>query len=203
MRGMATRYEICLSGSGGQGLILAGIILAEAAGIYEGKYVAQTQSYGPEARGGASKAEVVISDEEIDYPMATRLDLLLAMNQKSSDSFYFDLKPEGTLVVDSTFVTQIPTTKAIRIPFTQLARKELGREMVANIIALGALATLSKVVSFKSLEAAVLARVPHGTEELNTRALQIGAREARAILKRREPEAMKGHGPDHEDTPYE
>ena len=97
---MAKRYEICLSGSGGQGLILAGIILAEAAGVYEGKHVAQSQSYGPEARGGASKAEVIISDGEIDYPMATRLDLLLAMNQKSSDSFYFDLKPEGTLVVD-------------------------------------------------------------------------------------------------------
>ena len=78
---MAERYEICLSGSGGQGLILAGIILAEAAGVHEGKHVAQSQSYGPEARGGASKAEVVISDEEIDYPMATRLDLLLAMNR--------------------------------------------------------------------------------------------------------------------------
>ena len=77
------RYEIRLAGSGGQGLILAGVILAEAAGIYDGKFVCQTQSYGPEARGGASKAEVVISDEEIDYPKAIRPDVLLAMNQKS------------------------------------------------------------------------------------------------------------------------
>jgi len=184
---LGERYEICLSGSGGQGLILAGIILAEAAGVYESKHVAQSQSYGPEARGGASKAEVIISNEEIDYPMATRLDLLLAMNQKSSDSFYFDLKPEGTLVVDSTFVSQTPTTKAICIPFTEIARKELGREMVANIIALGALVTLTKVVSLKSLEAAVL----------------LGSKAAKAILKERAPEAIQGHGPNHEDTPYE
>jgi 2-oxoglutarate ferredoxin oxidoreductase subunit gamma len=186
---MGKRYEICLSGSGGQGLILAGIILAEAAGVYGNKYVAQTQSYGPEARGGASKA--------------TRLDLLLAMNQKSSDSFYFDLKPEGTLVVDSTFVSQTPTTKAVCIPFTEIARKELGREMVANIIALAALATLTKVVSLKSLEAAVLARVPKGTEELNRKALQLGSKAAKAILKERKPESIQGHGPNHEDTAYE
>ena len=200
---MGKRYEIRLSGSGGQGLILAGIILAEAAGVYDGKYVAQTQSYGPEARGGASKAEVVLSDEEIDYPMATRPDLLLAMNQSSCDAYYYDMKPEGMLVVDSTFVTNTPTTKAIRIPFTQLARKELGREMVANIVALGALATLTNMVSPQALETAVLARVPSGTEELNRRALQLGSRKAREILEERQPETMRGHGPDHEAAPYE
>jgi len=74
-----------------------GIILAEAIGIYDGKYVAQTQSYGPEARGGSSKSEVIVSDEEIDYPKAMELDLLLAMNQKSCDDFYPDLRPEGLL----------------------------------------------------------------------------------------------------------
>jgi 2-oxoglutarate ferredoxin oxidoreductase subunit gamma len=200
---MGKRYEIRLSGSGGQGLILAGIILAEAAGVYDGKYVAQTQSYGPEARGGASKAEVVISDEEIDYPMATRPDLLLAMNQSSCDAYYYDMKPEGMLVVDSTFVTNTPTTKAIRIPFTQLARKELGREMVANIVALGALATLTSMVSPQALETAVLARVPPGTEDLNRRALQLGSHKAREILEERQPETMRGHGPDHEAAPYE
>src|SRR4030042_4909584 len=99
---MPYRYEIRLGGSGGQGIILMGIILAEAIGIYEGKSVAQTQSYGPEARGGSSKSEVVISDEEIDYPKAMKPDLLLAMNQKSCDDFYPDLKPDGMLIVDST-----------------------------------------------------------------------------------------------------
>lgn len=178
-----TRYEIRLSGSGGQGLIVAGIILAEASGIYDGKFVCQTQSYGPEARGGASKSEVVISDEEIDYPKAVKPDLLLAMSQRSCDAFFFDLKPNGILIVDSTFVKQLPTNIAMGIPFTQLAREKLGREMVANIIALGALATISGVVSLNSLEAAVLNRVPAGTEQLNKSALAQGIEAAKLVLQ--------------------
>jgi 2-oxoglutarate ferredoxin oxidoreductase subunit gamma len=183
---MAQRYEVRLSGSGGQGLIIAGIILAEAAGIYDGKYVCQTQSYGPEARGGASKAEVVISDEEIDYPKAIKPDLLLAMNQKSCDSFFFDLKPNGILIVDSTLVKQLPTTRAIAIPFTQIARNELKKEMVANIIALGALTKLTGIVSLKSLETAVLNRVPPGTQELNKSALEAGIEAAKRYSEERE-----------------
>lgn len=180
---MAERFEVRLSGSGGQGLIIAGIILAEAAGIYDGKHVCQTQSYGPEARGGASKAEVVISNEEIDYPKAIKPDILLAMNQKSCDSYLFDLKPKGTLIVDSTFVRQLPTTRAICIPFTQIARAELGKEMVANIIALGALTKITGIVSLKSLEAAVLNRIPPGTEELNKKALKAGIEAAKRYLE--------------------
>lgn len=180
---MSERYELRLSGSGGQGLIIAGIILAEAAGIYDGKYVCQTQSYGPEARGGASKAEVVISEDEIDYPKAIKPDLLLAMNQKACDSYFFDLKPNGTLIVDSTFVKQVPTTRVISIPFTQIARAQLQKEMVANIVALGALARLTGVVSLKSLEAAVLSRVPPGTEELNKKALQAGIDAAKSYME--------------------
>jgi 2-oxoglutarate ferredoxin oxidoreductase subunit gamma len=171
---MSYRYDIRLSGSGGQGLILIGIILAEAAGIYDGKYVAQTQSYGPEARGGSSKAEVVISDQEIDYPKALKLDVLLAMNQKSCDDYYMDLKPQGILIVDSTFVTQVPSVKAYRVPFTRIAREKFNREMVANIVALGALTKLSAIVSPKAVEMAVLARVPKGTEKLNRDALKAG-----------------------------
>lgn len=180
---MAQRYEVRLSGSGGQGLIVAGIILAEAVGIYDGKYVCQTQSYGPEARGGASKAEVVISDEEIDYPKAIKPDLLLAMNQKACDSYFFDLKPNGILIVDSTFVKQLPTTRAISIPFTQIARTELQKEMAANIVALGALAKLTEIVSLKSLETAVLKRVPPGTQELNKKALEAGIEAAKRYME--------------------
>jgi 2-oxoglutarate ferredoxin oxidoreductase subunit gamma len=176
---MGSRYEIRLSGSGGQGLILMGIILAEAIGIYDGKYVAQTQSYGPEARGGSSKSEVIVSDEEIDYPKAMSLDLLLAMNQKSCDEFYPDLKPDGLLIVDSTFVTQIPSPKAFQVPFTRIAREKFKREVVANIIALGALSQLSPIVSAKAVESAVLARVPKGTEKLNRDALRAGMNAAK------------------------
>jgi 2-oxoglutarate ferredoxin oxidoreductase subunit gamma len=190
------RYEIRLSGSGGQGLIIAGIILAEAAGIYDGKFVCQTQSYGPEARGGASKAEVVISDEGIDYPKAIKPDLLLAMNQKSCDVYFFDLKPTGLLIVDSTYVKQLPTTRAVEIPFTQIAREKLGSELVANVIALGALATLSGVVSLKSLEAAVLARVPPGTEELNRKAVEAGIEAAKTYLQEKESQEPDAHSID-------
>jgi 2-oxoglutarate ferredoxin oxidoreductase subunit gamma len=180
---MSYRYEIRLSGSGGQGLILMGIILAEAVGIYDGKFVAQTQSYGPEARGGSSKAEVVVSDEEIDYPKAMKPDLLLAMNQKSCDEFYPELKPDGILIVDSTFVRQIPTPKAFQIPFTRIAREKFKREVVANIIALGALTQLTPMVSAKAVEAAVLARVPKGTETLNRDALKAGMAAAKRAKK--------------------
>jgi 2-oxoglutarate ferredoxin oxidoreductase subunit gamma len=180
---MGFRYEIRLSGSGGQGLILMGIILAEAVGIYDGRYVAQTQSYGPEARGGSSKSEVIVSDEEIDYPKAMKLDLLLAMNQRSCDDFYQDLKPEGLLIVDSTFVTQIPTSKAFQIPFTRIAREKFKKEVVANIIALGALTQLTPIVSPKAMESAVLARVPKGTEKLNRDALRAGIAAAKRAKK--------------------
>ncbi len=182
---MGFRYEIRLSGSGGQGLILMGIILAEAVGIYEGSYVAQTQSYGPEARGGSSKSEVIVSDEEIDYPKAMKIDLLLAMNQKSCDDFFSDLKPEGLLIVDSTFVSQIPVAKSFQIPFTRIAREKFKREVVANIIALGALTQLTPIVSPKAMESAVLARVPKGTEKLNRDALRAGIAAAKRAKKER------------------
>lgn len=180
---MGYRYDIRLSGSGGQGLILMGIILAEAIGIHDGKFVAQTQSYGPEARGGSSKAEVVVSDQEIDYPKALRLDLLLAMNQKSCDDYYMDLKPKGILIVDSTFVTQVPVPRVYRIPFTLIARDKFKKEMVANIIALGAISELTPIVSARAIEAAVLARVPKGTEKLNRDALRTGISVAKKVEK--------------------
>ena len=176
---MSNRYEIRLAGSGGQGLILAGIILAEAAGVYDGKFVCQTQSYGPEARGGASKAEVVISDAPIDYPKAIQPDVLLALNQKSLEAFSSDLKPGGLLLVDADLVKEAPAGRVLALPFTRIAR-DLGRAMAANIVALGALAQLTGAVSLESLTAAVLARVPKGTEDLNRQALAAGVAAAKA-----------------------
>jgi 2-oxoglutarate ferredoxin oxidoreductase subunit gamma len=175
------RYEIRFSGTGGQGIITAAIVLAEAAGVYDGKFVCQTQSYGPEARGGVSKAEVVISSKVIDYPLAMKPDLLLAMNQASCDTYFLDLKPDGLLVVDSTLVTQIPTSRAVAIPFTDIAQTKIGKVLVANMVALGAVGRLSQVVSLKKLEAALLARVPKGTEKINRQALQAGIKAAQQV----------------------
>jgi len=177
------RYEIRLSGSGGQGLILIGIILAEAMGLYEGLHVVQTQSYGPEARGGSSKSEVVVSDEEIDYPKPQKVDLLLAMNQASCDLYFRDLKEDGMLVVDTTFVRQVPNPRAVRVPMTKLAKEVLGRDIVANIVALGVLSEVTDLVKVESLEAALLRRVPKGTEDINRKALHLGREEARKALR--------------------
>ncbi len=175
------RYEIRFSGSGGQGIITAAVVLADALGSFDNKYVCQTQSYGPEARGGKSKAEVVISSSPIDYPKALEVDLLLAMTQTACDAYFFDIKPEGLLVVDSGLVEQLPTSRAVSIPFTHIARKEIGRELVANMVALGAVGYLSNQVGLGSLEKALLARVPKGTEKMNSEALQAGIEAARKI----------------------
>ena len=175
------RYEIRFSGSGGQGIITAAVVLADAVGTLDGKYVCQTQSYGPEARGGKSKALVVISDEPIDYPKAMHIDLLLAMTQASCDAYFFDIKPDGLLVVDATLVEQLPTSRAVAIPFTQIARKDIGRELVANMVALGSVAYLCGQVNLKNLEQRLLSRVPKGTENMNREALQAGIEEARKV----------------------
>ncbi|MBN2227766.1 MAG: 2-oxoacid:acceptor oxidoreductase family protein [candidate division Zixibacteria bacterium] len=180
----ADRYEIRLSGSGGQGLILAGVILAEGVGIGDGKNVVQTQSYGPEARGGASRADVVISEGEIYYPKTMKLDMLLALTQEACDKYYPDMQENGTLIVDSTLVTQVPTKKYYGLPFTRLAREEIGIVMVANVIALGAIAELTGIVSKDAIRDAVLARAPRGTEEKNKRALELGMSEARKIKRK-------------------
>lgn len=177
----ASRYEVRFSGSGGQGLITAAVIFAEAAGVYGGKYVCQTQSYGPEARGGKSKAEVVISDQPIDYPKAVELNLLLAMNQAACDAYFFDLRPEGLLVVDSSLVEQLPTSRVIAIPFTEIARDEIGKVMVANMVALGAIGILSGQVSVTDLELSLLTRIPAGTEKMNINALHRGVEEGSKI----------------------
>ena len=175
------RYEIRFSGSGGQGIITLAVIFAEAVGVYSGKYVCQTQSYGPEARGGKSKAEVVVSNNPIDYPAALGLDLLLAMNQAACDAYFFDLNSDGILVIDNGLVEQAPTSRVAALPFTRIAREEIGREMTANMVALGAVGCLSGQVDPALLEKVMLSRIPVGTEEMNAAAFRRGVEEAGKI----------------------
>ena len=169
------KQELRLSGTGGQGLILAGIILAEAA-LLDGKLAIQSQSYGPEARGGSSKSEVMISEEAIHFHKVTEPNLLLAMSQEAANKYSTDLSPESILVTDSLFVSKLParTGKVYELPITHSAKEILGYALFANIIALGALVKITKIVSEESLVKAVLNRVPKGTEEVNKQALQIG-----------------------------
>lgn len=159
-------------------MILAGIILAEAAGIFEDKNVAQTQSYGPEARGGASRSDVVICEGEIDYPKAERLDLLLALTQESYDKYIAFLKKDGILITDSDRVmiheSENHNIKIYPLPLSKVAREQVGREIVTNIVSLAAIAEASKIVSRDSLEKAVLKNIPKGTESINKKALEAG-----------------------------
>ena len=180
---MASRYEIRLSGEGGQGLVLAGKILAEAAAIYDDRNATQSQSYGPEARGGASKSEVIISDGEIDYPKAENLDMLLALTQEALDKYHQELRSGGLLVVDSDAISRMPEGdwRVVRVPLARLAREKLGKAVVANIIALGLIVRLSKVVTEGAAEQAILARVPRGTEELNRQAYRLGLESAEEV----------------------
>lgn len=177
----AQRYEIRFSGSGGQGIITLAVIFADAVGVYSGKYVCQTQSYGPQARGGTSKAEVVISNKPIDYPKALGLDLLLAMNQAACDAYFFDLNSDGILVIDKGLVEQSPTSRVVALPFTQIAREEIGQEMVANMVALGTVGCLSGQVDPMLLQKALLSRIPAGSEKINAAAFQRGVEEAKKI----------------------
>ena len=176
------RKEIRLAGSGGQGLITAGIILAEAA-ILDGRNVVQSQSYGPEARGGASKAEVIISDREIYYPKTNNPDILLAMNQESCDKYFQDLKPNGVFIVDTTFINSIPTTNAYQLPITKETVKALKKELFANIVALGVLTEITSIVSKRNITKAVLNRVPEAFKEQNEKALKLGFKIGKKALK--------------------
>jgi 2-oxoglutarate ferredoxin oxidoreductase subunit gamma len=178
------KTEVRLAGSGGQGLITAGIILAEAA-ILDGRNVVQSQSYGPEARGGASRAEVIIANGPIYYPKATWVDILLVMSQKASDQYSFNLKPEGIFIVDSTYVTQIPTSSALAIPISAQTREKFGKELFSNIVALGVICEATRVVTPKALQAAVSDRVPPGTEKLNLKALTFGYKLAQEAQQER------------------
>lgn len=180
-RELEDRYEIRLAGEGGQGMILAGVILAEAAAVYDGLNAVQTQSYGPEARGGASGSEVIIAQGDIDYPKATDADLLLCMSQEACDKYYEHVKDEGLIVVDSCNVSRVPSQRALSVPITDLAEKATGRRITASIAALGFLAGLTGVVSRQALEKAVSDRVPDGTEAMNLKALAAGYAEAERL----------------------
>ncbi|MBC7241260.1 MAG: 2-oxoacid:acceptor oxidoreductase family protein [Anaerolineae bacterium] len=179
-----------LAGKGGQGMILAGRILAEAVALYDGRNAVQTQDYGPEARGGASKSEVIISDGEIYYPKVMNADLLVCMSQEASDRYYYDLKRDGLLIIDSTNVERSPTTRVVAVPITELAVKATGREITAAMVALGLICGLTKIVSEESLEKAIRSLVPKGTEELNVKAMRAGLEEAKRLLEAGLPVAL-------------
>ncbi len=173
--------NVRLAGTGGQGLILAGLILAEAAARSHGKNVVQTNSYGPEARGGASKSDVIISDEVIYNPKPETIDVLLVLSQAACDKYCGELSPGGAVVFDSSGVVPPPGLKAMGADVTGIAVRELSNEIVANVVALGVLAGAFGLVSAEAVESAVLARVPAKAKDLNLKAVRRGIEEGRRI----------------------
>ena len=175
------RIEIRLAGSGGQGVVLAGVILAEAA-ILSGKNAAQSQAYGPQSRGGASRADVVIAQDAIGFPQAQSLDVLLALTREACERYSPDLRAGGLLVVDAGAGTDPPAGdwRVHALPIAETAAREVGNAIATNMVALGVLGGLTGVVGAEALERAIAARVPARSRELNLRALAAGLRLAGA-----------------------
>lgn len=174
---MRDSLQIRLSGSGGQGLITAGVILAEAA-LRDGKEVVQTQMYGPSARLGASRSEVIISDHEIAYPEVTDLDFLLCMSQEAFEKYVPQANADTRILVDATRVGVDPVQsdhpeRLWEVRITGVAQ-ELGNKVVANVVALGVLNASEQIVAPESLRAAVRRRVPDRFRALNEEALDAG-----------------------------
>ena len=156
--GKKAKYEIRIAGSGGQGIILAGIMLAEAA-LLDDIYVAQSQSYSPETRGGNSIAEVILSDIEIDYPRALELDLLVALTQDACDRNLPDVKEEGLVIVDSDLVHRVLWGRVVSLPFGQIAQSA-GEPRAINTAAIGAIASFCPNISRNSLAKVMAKRLP-------------------------------------------
>ncbi|MEM2105928.1 MAG: 2-oxoacid:acceptor oxidoreductase family protein [Candidatus Bathyarchaeia archaeon] len=169
------KIEVRISGLGGQGVVLAGHILGKAA-VYDGKNAVQTQSYGAEARGSAAKSEVIISDSKIGFPVVRKSDILIAMSQQALEKHLKDLKENGVLIVDNTYVKKIPetTVKVFQIPATENAEKMFGAKVYANIIMLGALVKATNIVSEKAMQNAIKDTVTRKTVDTNKQAYKHG-----------------------------
>jgi 2-oxoglutarate ferredoxin oxidoreductase subunit gamma len=170
------RLEIRFAGFGGQGIIKSGIITAAAACLYGGKNAVQTQSYGPESRGGACKSEVVISEEDIDFPKVVDPDILVLMSQHAYNDYIDEMKSGGKVILDPDMIPrekELGNVKVFRVPATKIA-EELGRKIVANIVMLGAFVAITGAIDENALKESVKANIPKGTEELNLTAFRKG-----------------------------
>jgi 2-oxoglutarate ferredoxin oxidoreductase subunit gamma len=179
------RVEIRFAGFGGQGIIKSGIIVASAAAIHGGKNAVQTQSYGPESRGGACKSEVVISEENIDFPKVVEPDILVLMSQHAYNEYTDNVKTGAIVILDPDMIPHekgLGNVKVYRIPATRIA-EELGRKIVANIAMLGAFAAITEVLSGEAVKESIKENIPKGTEELNLKAFEKGFEFGKNLVK--------------------
>ena len=172
---MSNRYEMRFAGSGGQGVILASVILAEAA-VIAGLNTVQSQAYGPEARGGVSKAETVVSKEQIWYSKVTRPNFLLALTQASLNAYSGTLAEGAAVMMDESLSRpeNLPEERVIAVPILRTAKEKVGKAFTANIVAVGAINAALQLFTDEELMEAVKRHIPAGTEEINKKALEAG-----------------------------
>jgi len=172
---MVNRHEIRLCGYGGQGIILAGYIVGQAASIFDGKNTTFIQDYGPEARGGACRADVVISNKRVLYPYITAPSILIAMSQEAYNKYYTKNRHDALVIVDEDLVKSKERTSGelLTVPATRMA-EELGRVTVANVVMLGFFTAVTNLVSIDAMRKSISVSVPKGTEELNMKAIERG-----------------------------
>ena len=181
--------EIVITGFGGQGIVLAGKILGQAAALGDHMESTLIQSYGPESRGGACSAQVIISDSPISYPYVRSADILAAMSQGGYEKYVGMLKKDGILIVDPDLVAPKASEKEyVAIPSTRMA-EEMGRKMMANIIMIGCITAVTRAVTLEAARQAVSVSVPKGTEEMNVKAFNKGHDYGMAVLKSRQKKA--------------
>ena len=175
---------IRIAGFGGQGVILAGMVIGKAAAIHDGKFATLTQSFGPEARGSACSAQLIVSDEPILYPYLTQPDILVVMSQEAHARFGSDLKPAGMLLYEQDLIHLDNTTQGIRhygIPATRFA-EELGRKLVLNMVMVGFVTALAGLATPPAVRKAIADSVPKGTENLNLAAFEKGLEFGQGLL---------------------
>ncbi len=172
-----SRHRLVLAGSGGQGIITAAIILAEAAVLMEGQNAIQSQSYGAAARGGISRSDVILSDQEIHFPKVTQPNTLICLTQQSYDSFFNIIRPGGILITDDSLVhiDKKAEARTFHLPLLSSVKEKLGMPVVLNICMLGALQALTELVRMDSLEGIVERRMPSKHLQVNKQALQLGS----------------------------
>ncbi|MGQ9618136.1 MAG: 2-oxoacid:acceptor oxidoreductase family protein [Candidatus Aminicenantia bacterium] len=173
---MIEHYEIRYSAIGGQGIITAGAILAEAIVHYENKYATQSPTYTSQVRGGPTKVDVIIDKDEIIYPYATAIDFYLSTGDSPFHLYLRDVKEDAIIVVDSNLVKEFETKKwrVHRIPIIEATKRKIGNIVVTSVVALAITVKLTNIISEESLKKAVLKMAPKGTESMNLEAIELG-----------------------------
>ena len=180
-----SRFEVRIAGLGGQGIVTAGVMIGRAASVFGGKNVTLAQSYGPESRGGASKVEVIVSDEKINYPKLRKPSLVAVMSQEAYRKNVDDLTGDTIVIIDPDMIQDNQlnhTAKTYRVPATSIA-EHLGKKIVSNMVMVGAIIGLTNMVETAAVEKAIAKYTPRGTEQLNITAFKSGYDFAQGLLQ--------------------